>query len=42
MERDKKNKAGRTTLVLTHGIGRAFLEPSIDSRRIVEFLDRAP
>lgn len=41
MERDKKNKAGRTALVLAHGIGRAFLDPSVDTRRLTEFLDRA-
>ncbi len=38
MERDKKNRAGRTSLLLAHGIGRAFVEPAIDSQRLVEFL----
>jgi 3-dehydroquinate synthase len=42
MARDKKNQPGRIALVLTHGIGRAFLEPNVDSRRLAEFLDRAP
>lgn len=41
MERDKKNRAGGTALVLARGIGRAFLEPSVDRRRLVEFLSRA-
>ena len=42
MARDKKNQPGRVALVLTHGIGRAFLEPSVDSRRLAQFLDSAP
>ena len=40
--RDKKNSTGRTALVLVRGIGRAFLEPSIDVQRLTAFLDRAP
>lgn len=40
--RDKKNQPGRVALVLTRGIGRAFLELSIDSRRLAQFLDAAP
>lgn len=41
MARDKKNKAGRTALVLAHGIGAAYLEPAVDSRRLTDFLARA-
>lgn len=41
MERDKKNRAGRIALVLAHGIGRAFLDHSVDSRRLAEFLAHA-
>ena len=40
--RDKKNNFGRTALVLVRGIGRAFLDPSIDVQRLAAFLDRAP
>ena len=40
--RDKKNKPGQVALVLARGIGRAFLEPNVDARRLAEFLDRAP
>jgi 3-dehydroquinate synthase len=39
--RDKKNSSGRTALVLVRGIGRAFLEPSVDARHLSAFLDRA-
>jgi len=42
INRDKKNSAGRTALVLVRGIGRAFLDPAIDSQRLTAFLDRAP
>jgi 3-dehydroquinate synthase len=42
MAKDKKNQPGKTALVLARGIGRAFLEPSVDNRRIADFLDRAP
>jgi 3-dehydroquinate synthase len=42
MERDKKNKLGKIALILAKGIGRAFLEPQVDSRRLSDFLDRAP
>lgn len=41
MAGDKKNLAGQAMLVLACGIGRAFLEPKVDSRRLTEFLDRA-
>ena len=40
--RDKKNLDGGIALVLTRGIGRAFLDPSADPRRLSAFLDRAP
>ncbi|MFL6769824.1 MAG: 3-dehydroquinate synthase family protein [Sphingomicrobium sp.] len=38
---DKKNEAGRIALVLARGIGRAFLDPAVDPRRLADFLDRA-
>lgn len=41
MAGDKKNASGRQALVLARGIGRAFLEPAFDPRRLAEFLDRA-
>lgn len=41
MRRDKKNSAGKVTLVLVRGIGRAFLDPDIDPRRLADFLERA-
>ena len=41
MSRDKKNSQGRIALVLARGIGRAFLETSIDPERLIAFLDRA-
>lgn len=41
MQRDKKNAAGKVALVLVHGIGRAFLDRSVDERRLAAFLDRA-
>ena len=42
IRRDKKNSTGRLALVLAHGIGRAFLDRSVDERRLVAFLERAP
>jgi 3-dehydroquinate synthetase len=42
MTRDKKNSQGRTALVLARGIGRAFLDPAADLRRLAAFLDHAP
>ena len=41
MARDKKNPPGRLSLILARGIGRAFLDPSVDSRRLLDFLDRS-
>jgi 3-dehydroquinate synthase len=41
IRRDKKNASGKVALVLTHGIGRAFLDRSVDERRLTAFLDRA-
>lgn len=41
MQRDKKNDRGQTALVLVRGIGRAFLDPAVDARRLADFLDRA-
>ncbi|MCY7339671.1 MAG: 3-dehydroquinate synthase [Sphingomonas bacterium] len=42
MLRDKKNKASVPALVLTRGIGRAFLEPAVEPRRLAAFLAAAP
>lgn len=39
--RDKKNQVGSLSLVLVRGIGRAFFERTVDSRRLLDFLDRA-
>ena len=39
MAKDKKNQPGQVALVLARGIGRAFLEPQVDLRRVAEFLD---
>jgi 3-dehydroquinate synthetase len=41
MARDKKNQSGKIALILSRGIGRAFLEPRVDERRLAGFLDRA-
>jgi 3-dehydroquinate synthase len=41
IQRDKKNAAGKVALVLAHGIGRAFLDRSVDERRLTAFLDSA-
>ena len=38
---DKKNRAGQHALVLARGIGRAFLDPAVDPRRLAAFLDSA-
>lgn len=42
LARDKKNRGGRVALVLVHGIGRAFVDPNVDPRRLAAFLDAAP
>ena len=41
MAKDKKNESGRVALILSQGIGRAFFEPQVDTRRLADFLDRA-
>lgn len=41
MSVDKKNIEGRLALVLARGIGKAFLDPNIDARRLGDFLGRA-
>ena len=41
MAGDKKNLDGRLALILTRGIGKAFLDPNVDARRLADFLDRA-
>jgi len=38
IRRDKKNAEGQVALVLSHGIGRAFLDRSVDERRLTAFL----
>jgi 3-dehydroquinate synthase len=39
---DKKNADGRLVLVLVRGIGRAFIDPSLDQSVVEDFLLRAP
>jgi len=41
IRRDKKNAGGKVSLVLTRGIGRAFLDRAVDERRLAAFLDSA-
>jgi len=41
IRRDKKNAEGQVALVLSHGIGRAFLDRSVDERRLAAFLASA-
>ena len=41
MAGDKKNAPGRLALILARGIGKAFLEPNVDARRLADFLERA-
>ena len=41
MAGDKKNSHGRITLILARGVGKAFLEPAVDSRRLADFLERS-
>lgn len=38
---DKKNKDGRLTLILAHGIGRCFRAEGVDSEQVRDFLDMA-
>ena len=40
IRRDKKNADGKIALVLAHGIGRAFLDRTIEEERLTAFLDR--
>ncbi len=40
MRNDKKNTDGRITLILTKGIGQAFLAKDIDETRLADFLTR--
>ncbi len=42
IKRDKKSSANHVPLVLAHGIGRAFLDLSVDVRRLADFLRSAP
>lgn len=39
MRRDKKNLDGRLSLVLSRGIGKAFVEPKVESAALAAFLD---
>lgn len=39
--RDKKNTGSGLALVLARGIGRAFIEDNVDSRRLADFLNRS-
>jgi 3-dehydroquinate synthase len=41
IRRDKKNADGKITLILARGIGRAFLDQSVDLRQLAAFLDQA-
>lgn len=41
MAGDKKNMDGRLALILARGVGKAFLEPNVDVRRLSDFLERA-
>ena len=41
MTLDKKREGGRTAFILAHGIGRAFVEKSVDLADVAAFLDRA-
>ncbi len=42
MARDKKNDGGALALVLVRGIGRAFLDHSVEPHRLAAFLANAP
>lgn len=42
MALDKKNSEGRLTLILVRGIGRAFVDRSLDRTVVADFLARAP
>lgn len=42
MLRDKKNDRGALTLILARGIGRAYVDPQVDVRRLTAFLATAP
>jgi 3-dehydroquinate synthase len=39
--RDKKSQQGRISLILARGIGRAFFEPAVERRRLLDFLERS-
>lgn len=41
IRRDKKNSGTRISLVMANGIGRAYFEPLVDTRRLAAFLDRS-
>ena len=39
MKQDKKARAGRVPLILTRGIGRAFIQPDADLSDVQRFLE---
>ena len=41
MRGDKKAEAGKLTLVLAHGIGKAFVARDVDPRAVTALLDDA-
>jgi 3-dehydroquinate synthase len=41
MSRDKKNSHGQIALVLVRGIGRAYVDRTVDARRLTAFLDES-
>jgi 3-dehydroquinate synthase len=41
MAGDKKNSGDWLAMILARGIGKTFLEPNVDPRRLSDFLDRA-
>jgi len=38
MHQDKKTRSGRLTFILVNGIGRAFIAPDVDEKRLLSFL----
>jgi 3-dehydroquinate synthetase len=38
MHQDKKTRSGRLTFILVKGIGRAFIAPDVDEKRLLSFL----
>jgi 3-dehydroquinate synthase len=42
MRQDKKREAGKTAFILVRGIGRAFVDRSVELEEVAAFLDHAP